>query len=234
MNQHLLYLTLNLLSVSVPFLLSFYSKAPFIKKWKYFWPAALITASVFVVWDELFTHMGVWGFNPRFVLEKYAVDLPVEEILFFICVPYACVFTYEAVGHFVKDSHLLARHQHLVARVLAVVLMIAGLLFVTRLYTSVTFISLSVFLFFLEWKLKPNYLGRFFLTFIIILIPFFIVNGILTGSFIDEEVVWYNDAENLGVRIGTIPFEDIFYGMLMLLMNVVIFERLQAAQATKK
>jgi lycopene cyclase domain-containing protein len=234
LNQHFLYLALNLLSVSVPFILSFYSKAPFVKKWKYFWPAALITAFVFVVWDEIFTRMGVWGFNPKYVLGKYLIDLPVEEILFFICIPYACVFTYEAVGHFVKDSHFFARHQHQVARMLAAVLLIVGLLFAGRLYTSVTFISLSVFLIFLEWKLKPNYLGRFFLTFIIILIPFFIVNGILTGSFIDEEVVWYNNAENLGVRIGTIPVEDIFYGMLMLLMNVVIFERLQSIKTAEK
>jgi lycopene cyclase domain-containing protein len=234
LSQHFLYLALNLLSVSVPFILSFYSKAPFVKKWKYFWPATLITAFIFVVWDEVFTHMGVWGFNQRYVLGNYIADLPGEEILFFICIPYACVFTYEAVGHFLKDSYFLERHQHQIARLLAAALMIAGLLFIDRLYTSVTFISLSIFLFFLEWKLKPNYLGRFFLTFIIILIPFFIVNGILTGSFIDEEVVWYDDAENLSVRIGTIPFEDIFYGMLMLLMNVVIFEKLQAGKTARK
>ncbi|MEY3102927.1 MAG: hypothetical protein RL558_1204 [Bacteroidota bacterium] len=44
------------------------------------------------------------------------------------------------------------------------------------------------------------------------------VNGILTGAFLAEPIVWYNDAENLELRIGTIPVEDALYGMLMMLI----------------
>ena len=57
----------------------------------------------------------------------------------------------------------------------------------------------------------------------VILIPFLIVNGFLTAI----PVVLYNDAENLNLRIYTIPFEDIFYGMLLVLMNIVIYEKLK-------
>jgi lycopene cyclase domain-containing protein len=81
--------------------------------------------------------------------------------------------------------------------------------------------------------LKPRYMGRFYVAFGFTLIPFFIVNGILTGSFIPGEVVWYNDEENLGFRLGTIPLEDVFYGMLLLLLNIVIFEWLDERERFK-
>ncbi len=56
------------------------------------------------------------------------------------------------------------------------------------------------------------------------LIPFFIVNGVLTGSGIENEVVWYNDAENIGIRLFTIPLEDSAYAFSMLLFNLVLFK----------
>lgn len=45
-------------------------------------------------------------------------------------------------------------------------------------------------------------------------------NGLLTGSFITEPIVWYNDAEKLGIRVETILIEDSIYGMLLVFMNI--------------
>jgi lycopene cyclase domain-containing protein len=65
----------------------------------------------------------------------------------------------------------------------------------------------------------------FLSTYVLLLLPFFIVNGILTGTGIPEEVVWYNDTENVTLRVGTIPVEDFLYGFSMIFMNVLLFER---------
>jgi lycopene cyclase domain-containing protein len=61
----------------------------------------------------------------------------------------------------------------------------------------------------------------------LLLIPFLIINGILTGTGPDQPVVWYNDAENLGIRLFTIPLEDVFYGFELMLFNVCFYEYLK-------
>jgi lycopene cyclase domain-containing protein len=56
------------------------------------------------------------------------------------------------------------------------------------------------------------------------LIPFFIVNGILTGSFIENEVVWYSADEIIGIRLFTIPIEDTVYAFTLILTNLALVE----------
>jgi lycopene cyclase domain-containing protein len=226
LDEKYLYLWLNILSISIPLLFSFYKPAPFYKKWKYLWIAILIPAILFLVWDEWFTQMGVWGFNPRYLTGIYIGNLPLEEILFFICIPYACVFTYHALNYLFKKDYL-NQYQKAITHGLATLLVVVGALHFSNWYTAVTFFLLAAHLLMLLYLVKPNYLGRFYFAYLVILIPFFIVNGILTGSFIEDQVVWYNDNENLGLRMWTIPVEDTFYGMLLILMNVSILECLQ-------
>ena len=225
-NSKYLYLTLDLVTILFPFLFSFYSKENFSKKWKYVWPAILIPGIIFIAWDEIFTRLGVWGFNEAYLSGLYIGTLPIEEILFFICIPYACVFTYEALNYLISKDYL-GPTQKIISIILIVACFLLGAASIDKWYTSTTFLGLAAFLIFLLLVKRDSFLGRFYFAFLFILVPFFIINGVLTGSGIEEPVVWYNDEENLGLRIVTIPIEDIFYGMLLILMNVSIFEWLQ-------
>ena len=71
-------------------------------------------------------------------------------------------------------------------------------------------------------RFLPKVLTTYFITFLMILVPFFIVNGLLTGSFIQGEIVWYNNAQNLNIRFFTIPVEDIGYGYSLILLNIIV------------
>jgi lycopene cyclase domain-containing protein len=103
-----------------------------------------------------------------------------------------------------------------------------GLISYDKSYTASTFILLGLALIYVSWIAKCSWLPRFYESYAISLIPFFLKNGILTGSFLETQVVWYNNNENLGIRLGTIPFEDIFYGMLLILGTLYFYEKFEA------
>ena len=117
--------------------------------------------------------------------------------------------------------------------VLIILFLLIGVFNLDKWYTSVNFIVAAVVLAIHYLVLKTKYLGRFFLTYLVSLVPFLIVNGVLTGSFIDEPVVKYNDMENLSIRIFTIPIEDSVYAMTLLLMTISIYEMIRSNKTIK-
>jgi len=222
MSANYTYLAIDLGSLIVPLTFSFHPKLVFYKKWVAFGLANLIVCALFITWDMLYTHLGVWGFNPQYLTGIYIGNLPIEEILFFICIPFASVYTYHCLKLFYPDKGNIPYKK--ITLIMCALLLCIGILNITKIYTSVSFILLSLTLLLLTFVLKVGWISNFYFTYLIILLPFFIVNGILTGTGLDEPVVWYDDKQNLGIRMGTIPVEDIFYGMLMLVLNTGLFE----------
>jgi len=214
------YLLVNLICLIIPFLASFYPKHAFYKNWKHFFKANIIVATLFIIWDYFFTKTGVWGFNPEYLTGFYIANLPIEEIIFFIAIPYACVFTYFAFHYLIKKNPLEKIH-NIITNLLIVFLLLIAILNFSKLYTSITLLSMSLFLMYL--KLKKTDLSYHYLSYLFILPFFFISNGVLTGSFFVEPIVWYNDLENLGIRISNIPIEDSIYGMLLIFMNIELY-----------
>ena len=220
-----LYLWLNIGSIAVPLLYSFHPKLQLYKKFHWLLLSLMLTMGVFIPWDVIFTINGVWGFNSDYFLGFEIFSLPLEEWLFFICIPFACVFTHYALLLYFPNLKLNKVATKAISISLVLILFILALANYDKWYTLVNF-SLAIPLTWLVYKYNPQLLKHFFLTFLVMLIPFFIVNGVLTGSWIDNQVVWYNDAENLGIRMGTIPVEDSIYAYSMILMNLFFFEYL--------
>src|SRR5690606_19813920 len=90
-----------------------------------------------------------------------------------------------------------------------------------HLYSFFTFFLLTIYFGYTLFrnKFKPHY-TKFYLTWLISLLPFLIIDGILTGL----PIVEYNDIHTLGIRIFTIPVEDFFYLFLLLFINITIYE----------
>ncbi|HEY8661961.1 MAG TPA: lycopene cyclase domain-containing protein [Hanamia sp.] len=220
-----LYLLIDFFTVIIPLLFSFHPKIKFYKTWKAFFIASFTVAIIFIIWDAVFTHLGVWSFNDRYITGIYFLQLPIEEILFFICIPFSCVFTYYCLDKFYNLSWN-PKIENIFCIFLSIALLITGLIFLDKLYTSVTFISTAFVCLILKFILKINWLGKVISIYAILLIPFLIVNGILTGTGLEEPVVIYNNSENFGIRIGSIPIEDVFYGFELVLLNLLIYLQL--------
>ena len=113
--------------------------------------------------------------------------------------------------------------QNIFCTILSLYLLILGLIFSYKLYTSVVFISTSTICIVLKFIFKVDWFGKAVTTYAVLLIPFVCVNGLLTGLGLAEPVVQYNNAEILGIRLLTIPIEDIFYGFELFLLNIFFF-----------
>ena len=203
----------------------------FIKPVRYvrLWSTALITAIIssipFVMWDSVFRNMRIWGFTKEYLLGVYYFGLPIEEILFFIAIPFAMLFVYEIVKSF--EINIFKVNNVLVFRtffVFNVVILIIGL---GNTYTSIV-ASLTILLLFAVKKYGN--IRCFLNSYLLLLVPFLVVNGVLSFGlpFISgNPVVWYNGSEIIGIRILSIPLEDALYMASLLAVNVLVFEKLR-------
>lgn len=217
-----LYLLLDGLTLLFPVLLSFDSRVHYVGRWKSVFISATLVAIPFLIWDVYFTASGVWGFNSDYLIGTTFFHLPIEEILFFWVVPFACTFIYECTRFYFRDIRWSTLNKLLVA----ILLLYAGYLASENpsgWYTIGCSISLSLAL--LLWYAQKSiaYLG---IAFVLSLLPFLAVNGILTGSFIEKPIVWYSESHFSGLRIGTIPMEDVLYSFSLIALNILVMERL--------
>lgn len=219
-----LYLVLNFFTLLIPFVRSFEPRINFSGRWKSLFLSIFLVGTFFIVWDVIFTKMGVWGFNPKYLSGIELFSLPLGEWMFFITVPYACVFIYDVLNYFWPNSKKWDKVAGKLTTFLTIVLLALSVYHFDRAYTFWNFLFTGLFLLYVNWVLKPGWLGKFYRAYAVGLIGFFGVNGILTGTGLEEQVVWYNPDEFMGIRMVTIPVEDTFYGMLLIMMNVWLYE----------
>jgi len=216
-----------LFSLAGPLALSFDGRVNFYKKWKFALRAGIIVAIPFVVWDSLFTKYSFWGFNSERILGIKWLDLPIEEISFFIVIPFCCIFIAELLSFF--NYQFPGKFWNKLSLLIGIGLFCIGIRFFDQWYTLLSFGlgGLSIIVLFFMKAINWN---RFWLLYLIHLIPFLVVNGFLTYY----PVVWYNNAENLGIRIGTIPIEDTSYSLIALSWNVYLYELFKRKKPSEK
>jgi len=210
------YFILLFLSVLGPLLLSFDKKVHYYKRWKFLFPAILRAAVLFILWDVIFTRTAIWGFNEKYIVGWQIWHLPLEEWLFFLIIPFSCLFIFDVIAFYFPGAEFRSKSLNkAVLIVLAGFLLAFSLYFRHRYYTFiVSLLTASYLIMILILRRRISWLAHFLIAYLIALIPFSVVNGILTSL----PVVWYNPSDNIGIRFMTIPLEDFIYLFLLLLM----------------
>ncbi len=161
------YLLIDLGAILIPFFFSFHPKLKFYKKWKSAWPAIIIVALGFISWDIFYTKISVWGFTADYLIGINFFGLPIEEILFFICIPYACLFTFHCFKLLVKDFETI--NPKIITAVLLVLILAVVIALPFLYYTSVTFILLACTLLYLFFS-NPKWLPRLYFTLLVLIL----------------------------------------------------------------
>lgn len=218
------YLAINFFTVIICFIFSFHPKIKFHRHFKAFLMSSVIVAVFFIAWDVWFTANGVWWFNDKYLIGKRLFGLPIEELLFFICIPFSCVFTYFCLDKFFKLDWKPSIEKIFVI-ISIISCLILAILFKDKIYSFVTFLTTAISLIVLYFVLKVKWIGKASFIYLILMPGFLAVNGILTGTGLDSPIVNYNPKDFIGFRILTIPIEDTVYGYEMILWNLFFFHK---------
>ena len=217
------YLLLLVAVIAVPLIFSFEKQIRFYYKLKYLLPAMVFTGAIYIIWDLRFEERAIWRFNSDFVTGINILNLPIEEWLYFITIPYLGVFIFE----FIKYRFLSFERPNLFLAISLILLVLFGILaYSTRqkLYPFFTFFLLSIYLGYTIFRnrFKKHY-TKFYLAYFVMLVPFILISGILTAL----PIIKYNPAHILGIRLFAIPIENFASLFLLLLMNITIYEYLK-------
>ncbi|MGS2761089.1 lycopene cyclase domain-containing protein [Sinomicrobium sp. M5D2P9] len=222
--KNYLYLAVNFFTIIICFIYAFHRKVRFDKYFIPFLKASLLVAVPFILWDIWFAANGVWWFNERYLTGFRLLNLPVEEWLFFICIPFSCVFTYYCLDLFLNLGKDRSKVPYGIYMAIFLCFGIAVIHY-DKLYTFVTFFTTGLSLVFLKFVVKFDSITKITAVYAALLLPFLVVNGILTGTGLEEAVVNYNPEDFMKIRILTIPVEDAVYGYELVLWNIFFFRK---------
>ncbi|WP_286735461.1 MULTISPECIES: lycopene cyclase domain-containing protein [Sphingobacterium] len=214
-------------TVIICFVASFDKRLRFDREFVPFLKAAALVAVFFIAWDVWFTSRGVWWFDTRYTLGLVIAGLPLEEWLFFIFIPFSCIFTYFCIDKFFRLQSLSA-FNNIVVFVSVIICAVVALRYADRIYTVVTATVTIVTLVLFHFAFRIQWITQASVVFTLLMLGFLPVNGILTGTGLESPIVNYNPMEFMGIRVLTIPVEDAVYGYTQFLWVLYFFKKFQS------
>lgn len=212
------YLIIDFLIIILPLIVSFFPYLSYYKKFPYVLFSIFTGGFFFVTWDIIATFRGDWSFNPEYVMGISFAGLPLEEVLFFIFVPYSLLLLYEQAAFFFKDRTVPWKQWTGYAA--GMILILVSFLFIGKNYTFMAIFSAGIILLGMSLFYSDILVCLAFWAYLIAgFLLFILFNYFLTSL----PVVIYSPSAVSGVRFLTIPLEDFFYNFTMMSVYLVFY-----------
>ncbi len=223
----LTYYLFNLLVFAPVLLLSIFADVQPHKDWRALLRCVLLVSLPFMYWDIWAANEGHWGFNPEYVTSFRFFSVPIEEFLFFITVPFACLYVWGVIGKHYKVKKQITKSFLTIA--LSLGLFASFLLLFANWDNGYTRSAGVAYLLTLAllWHQKVLVRSYQFWLFQAVLLGLFVAaNSILTAL----PIITYGEASYIGFRIGTIPLEDYFFNFALINLWLLVWESNRASK----
>jgi len=224
--EHLTYLLLLLIYLIVPVFLSFQKKVRFAFQLRYLFPATIFTGAIFLMMSWRFTEFGIWTFNDDYLTGINLLKVPLELWLSVFIIPFSAAYIYEWLKirfeQFEKANIFLA-----ISLVLLIVFIALAYLYRRALFSFFIFFLTAIYLGYTLFRNRyKKHLTKFYLAYLIMLIPFMVVSFIMNLL----PVITFDATHVMPVAILGVPIERFVYIYLMMLINFTIYEYISERQ----
>lgn len=180
------------------------------RQWRRFSLVTILVSLPWIILDMWSHGRGWWQYSPEHTSLWRIIGLPIEEVLFFVVVPFACLALLSGIERSTSQRYLPHRVVITVCGVIVVAAAVMALL-ISRERTIFDAILAIIVIAVMasQWQRWTISDGIWWL---VVIGLFLICNTILTSV----PIVTYNYNYGSMVRIGSIPVEDVFYNLSLL------------------
>ncbi len=181
--------------------------------------ASLISAIVFSAMVIVLQLFQILDFNIDSTIGIVFKEIPLEQYLLNFSFSFTAISLYQYLN--VKFPNNDLQKYSLALSNLLLGLCVAFLFFgYPKWYTLLTFATLLILLFLIEYVGKLRFMYRAYRAFVVLLIPFYLVYGVLFWN----ETLLVAKNQLTGMYLAKIPVENHFIALSALLLSVYMFE----------
>lgn len=224
--QNYWYLLILFVMAAVTMFLFVKKTIVFFTELKYMIPAIIFSGAIFILLNIRLLETGIISFNPNYLTGKNILSLPIEEWLFLLLISLFSFSVYILVNvnfaNFEKPNLFLT-----ISVILLLVFGFEAWVSREKLVPFFIFFLLTIYFGYTIFRNRfKMHLSKFYVSFGIAVVPFFLFKGILYSL----PVILYNNEHILGIRLFSVPIEEFGFFFLLMLINITIFEYLRDHQ----